>query len=212
MRKEPFVTGQIYHIYNRGVDKRSIFSDTFDLARFIKTVEEFNEVDAQGGMFKIGLKKNSLRSRSSQLVTFVAFCIIDNHFHFLLKQNVDGGIAKFMQRFGGGYTKYFNAKHKRSGSLFQGKFKSKLVDSNDYLLRVFTYINYNDKIDDLRTSTSQFAKSSLGYVLSGERSVIECDPGVVTEQFNTIEILEDFMKEALLDIRNNKNLKKELEV
>lgn len=212
MRKEPFVTGEIYHVYNRGVDKRMVFKDTKDLDRFIETINTFNSSDPSGGMYRMTLPKYELRTSTSQLVTFVAFCILDNHFHFLLKQEVDGGIAKFMQRFGGGYTKYFNTKHKRSGSLFQGKFKSKLVDSNDYLLRVFTYINYNDKIDELRTSTSQFVKSSRDFVLNGKKPAIECDPGIVVEQFSGIDQLKKFMNEALVDIRRNKELQKELEV
>lgn len=212
MRKDPFVIGEIYHVYNRGVDKRNIFTDETDLQRFIDTVNEFNEEKSTGGLLINSLHKNKFRSRSSKLVTLVSFCILDNHFHFLLKQEADGGIAKFMQRFGGGYTKYFNARHKRSGSLFQGKFKSKLIDSNDYLLRVFTYINYNDKIDELRSRSSQFVRSSLGYVLSGKKSVIECDPGIVVEQFGGIDQLKQFMKEALVDIRRNKELQKELEL
>ena len=78
-----------------------------------------------------------------QLVDIISFCLMPNHFHFILKQLKDGGIVKFMQKIGTGYTMYFNQKHKRSGVLFQGKFKAILIDRDEYFLPLSGYIHSN---------------------------------------------------------------------
>ncbi len=70
-------------------------------------------------------------------------CLMPNHFHFILEQKEDGGITSFMHKLGTGYTKYFNQKYKRSGSLFQGRFKAILVNRDEYLnyLKQYIYMN-----------------------------------------------------------------------
>src|SRR3989339_1446966 len=143
MRKQTIVTGEYYHIYNRGVDKRNIFSDKNDMRRFIESMIEFNQVD--GIISLSNLRKTEIESKalSEPLVAFVAYCLNPNHFHFVLKQLVDGGIAKFMQKLQGGYTYYFNVKNSRSGSLFQGTFKSHLMNDENYFNKTLGYVNKN---------------------------------------------------------------------
>src|SRR3989338_9069117 len=117
MRKQPISTGEYYHLYNRGVDKRDVFSDKLDVRRFIESVCEFNKIDGIGSL--TNLRKTQIESKplSEPLVAIVAYCFNPNHFHFILKQLVDGGIAKFMQKVQAGYTSYFNLKSSRTGSL-----------------------------------------------------------------------------------------------
>ncbi|MFM7088668.1 MAG: transposase [Candidatus Paceibacterota bacterium] len=143
MRKQPIVTGEYYHIYNRGVDKRDIFSDKSDMYRLIESIQEFNRVDVITSL--ANLRKSEIESKalSEPLVAIVAYCLNPNHFHFILKQVVDGGIAKFMQKLQAGYTYYFNVKSSRSGSLFQGTFKSSLIDDENYFNKVLGYVNKN---------------------------------------------------------------------
>jgi putative transposase len=81
-----------------------------------------------------------------RLVDVVAYCINSNHFHLLLRENKENGIATFMKKICTGYAMYFNKKNERSGILFQGRFKSVHVDSNDLLLYVSAYINCNSEI------------------------------------------------------------------
>ena len=136
MRKEPLVTGEYYHIYNRGVDKRDIFIDLKDLGRFKESIKLFNQIEGIGSLELHHKQMRALDShpqiKSNPLVAIVSFSINPNHFHFILKQLIDGGIAKFLQKLQGGYTYYFNQKNQRSGSLFQGTFKSKLISGDDY--------------------------------------------------------------------------------
>ncbi len=151
MRKQPIVTGEYYHIYNRGVDKRDIFGDKKDLHRFIESVLEFNKVETIGSIRdarnkKIEKTEPKALFKLEPLVAIVVYCFNPNHFHFVLKQLVDGGIAKFMQKLQGGYTYYFNVKHSRSGSLFQGTFKSCLMNSENYFNKVIGYVNKNYQV------------------------------------------------------------------
>jgi REP element-mobilizing transposase RayT len=147
MRKEPLLTGEYYHIYNRGVDKRDIFNDLKDLERFKESIKQFNQVEGIGSLEMYNKSVRALGShpqiKSEPLVAIVALCVNPNHFHFIIKQLVDGGIAKFMQKVLGGYTYYFNQKHQRSGALFQGTFKSKIVKNENYFRKIFSYVNKN---------------------------------------------------------------------
>ena len=118
----PLITGETYHIFNRGVDKRSIFSDKLDYYRFYNSLILFNTVKQSGSIFELRWKNGWIREQSP-LVDINAYCLLNNHYHLLLTQVVDGGISEFMKRLGGGYTSYFNERNKRSGSLFQGKYK-----------------------------------------------------------------------------------------
>jgi putative transposase len=148
MRKTQFANNYLYHIYNRGTDKRNIFLEDADYFRFIHDLYEFNNLDpilnltrrireTEGGPASLNRKKREL------LVEIIAFCLMPNHFHLVLRQMKDSGIAKFMQKLGTGYTMYFNKKNKRNGVLFQGKFKAILVDNDNYFLPLFNYVHLN---------------------------------------------------------------------
>jgi REP element-mobilizing transposase RayT len=120
MRKENFVSGEYYHIYNRGVDKRDVFINKKDVERFVESICKFNQSEVIGSIANSRKTQIGLKALSGEpLVSIVAYCLNPNHFHFVLKQLVDGGISKFMQKLQGGYTYYFNVKNSRSGSLFQ---------------------------------------------------------------------------------------------
>ncbi len=166
MRKEPLITGNYYHIYNRGVDKRDLFNNLKDFERFKESIKQFNQVEGIGSLelYRKLIKMRALDSRqqfkSKPLVAIVAFCINPNHFHFVLRQLVDGGIAKFMQKTLGGYTYYFNQKNQRSGSLFQGTFKSKLIDNDGYFKKIFGYTNQNYLVHDIPQSKRHFVFAS----------------------------------------------------
>lgn len=166
MRKEPLVTNEYYHIYNRGVDKRDVFNDLEDLDRFKESIKQFNQIEGIGSLELHRKRVRALGShpqiKTEPLVAITAFCINPNHFHFILKQLMDGGIAKFLQKFQAGYTYYFNQRHERSGSLFQGTFKSKLIDDDDYFRKIFGYTNKNYLVHDI-------PKNKLHLIFSSDR-------------------------------------------
>lgn len=216
MRKTPFADNEYYHIYNRGVDKREIFADRYDMERFFQSMAEFNVIEPIGSIYENSFlkeKETKLGSSTSKLVDFVCYCINPNHYHFLLKQISENGIEKFMHRLGTGYTKYFNNKTKRTGSLFQGRFKSTHIDSNEYLLHLSAYINLNDKVhglDKLGSSTSKSKSSWKEYVSKKNFETKYCDFDIILGQFDNQIEYEKFALEALVNILEKKESDKEL--
>lgn len=146
MRKVQFANDYFYHIYNRGTDKRNIFLDEKDYSRFIHCLFEFNDSEAiinSRLRFNYRGETSIIKRVRDKLVDIVSFCLMPNHFHLILKQLQENGIAKFMQKVGTGYTMYFNKKQNRSGSLFQGVFKAILIDKDEYFLPLNGYIHSN---------------------------------------------------------------------
>ncbi|MBU6431290.1 transposase [Patescibacteria group bacterium] len=216
MRKTNFVSDEYYHIYNRGVDKREIFSDRYDADRFFQSMKEFNVVDPIGSIYENSFaddKKHKLGSSTpkSKLVEFICYCLNSNHYHFLLKQVAEDGIKKFMHKLGTGYTNYFNGKEKRNGSLFQGRFKSIHIDSNEYLLHLSAYVNLNDRVHGLDKLGSSTPKSSWEEYVSMKNFTTEfCSPDIILDQFDSRIEYEKFALEALENIRERKNINDEL--
>jgi REP element-mobilizing transposase RayT len=159
MRKDPLVTDQYYHIYNRGVDKRDIFTNKKDLYRFVLSVKEFNRLDPLGSI-RDSPDVGRLEKKEDVLVSVVCYCFNPNHFHLILKQEIDGGVSEFLKRLLGGYTKYFNQVHNRSGALFQGRFKSHLINNDQYFLKIFPYVSVNYLIHNIPSEKRHLILSS----------------------------------------------------
>jgi len=145
MRKVQFVDTEIYHIYNRGVDKRDIFMRDEDYSRFVYSLYELNNANA---VLNLGFNsKNNLEFQIEKprelLVEILIFTLMPNHFHLILRQKKEKGIEKFMQKLGTGYTLYFNQQQKRSGSLFQGRYKAKMINRDSYFSHLPFYIHSN---------------------------------------------------------------------
>ncbi len=143
MRTTPLVSEQIYHVYNRGVDRRDIFLGDEDRRRFLRSCIIFNDDEVihkkplllEDGSHPPGAQK--------PLVSILCYALMNNHVHFLLQQNGDDGVARFMQRLGTGYTKYFNRKYERTGALFESTYKAVMVDTEEQLLHTARYIHLN---------------------------------------------------------------------
>lgn len=152
MQKPQFIENQIYHVYNRGVEKRSIFLNNEDYFRFIHDLFELNDENAvsnatyylnrQSKEVELRYIEKERKSRKL-LVEILLFTLMPNHFHLILKQKRDKGIVKFMQKLGTGYTNYFNTKYKRVGCLFQGRFKAVLVSEEAHFIHLPFYIHTN---------------------------------------------------------------------
>ena len=151
MKKPQFANNQIYHIYNRGVEKRKIFLDDKDYFRFIHDLFEFNDLNPAINLFyyfnsqSIEVEHHYFKKEQKSrklLVEILAFVLMPNHFHLLLRQKREGGIIKFMQKLGG-YTMYFNQKYERVGPLFQGRFKAILIKDHSHLIHLPYYIHLN---------------------------------------------------------------------
>jgi len=149
-RKTIFANKHIYHIINRGADQIPIFKNKRDYNRFLETISyyrynpelkfsHFNrlQIEERNDFLK------NLRKNSAPIVEILAFALMPNHFHLLLKQLQGSGIKMFMQILQNSYAKYFNAKHKRSGTLFQAPFKAVMIETDEQLTHVSRYIHLN---------------------------------------------------------------------
>ena len=145
MRKVSFVKDEYYHIYNRGNSKQKIFHDTEDYLRIVNLFYLCNsENNFKFFILNRGRSNDPyLFERGKQLVSVGAYCIMPNHFHILITEKQEGGISKFMQKLTTAYVMYYNKKYKRTGSLFEGKFKSGYIDNDRYLKYLFSYIHLN---------------------------------------------------------------------
>ncbi len=222
-RKTLFVVGEYYHLFNRGVDKRDIFSEIHDLNRFFQSLLLFNTKTPIGSIYEKSkelsddnrfgaLISNHVsfykQNRKNHIINIIAYCLNPNHFHLLIKPQSDQAVSEFMQRMGG-YTNYFNEKYSRSGSLFQGKFKSVHIQSNEQLLHVSAYINLNNTFGG-RTPKKVFSKSSFGEYISESADEI-CEKEIILGQFKNKAEYEKFARSSLESILEKKQKDKELE-
>ncbi|MFA6251751.1 MAG: transposase [Candidatus Paceibacterota bacterium] len=141
LRKVKLVEGEYYHIYNRGNSKQIIFHNDHDYQYFIKLLYLSNSTNN----FKIqNITGDKLSfDRGQNIISLGAYCLMPNHFHLLITSKIENGISKFMQKLTTGYSMYFNKKYKRSGVLFEGKFKSQHAGDDIYLKYLFSYIHLN---------------------------------------------------------------------
>ena len=169
-RYTQFETGEYYHVYNRGVNKYKIFFSKGDWEHFQRLLYTCNSTKSirkasrvQGAPLDISLRGGE------RLVDILSYALMENHFHLLLHERQDGGISKFMSKLLTAYSMYMNKKYDRSGPLMCRPFRSRHIDSDEYLRWVISYIHLNpidqiapkwkdDGIDNLKT-TEEFLKS-----------------------------------------------------
>ena len=150
-----YLPDHYYHLYNRGVEKRSIFQDEQDYSVFLSYLRTYLPPKGEDKLRQALLTPNlnykererilkELRLNNfSKEITLLAYCLMPNHFHFLVKQKSANSIDKFMNSLGVRYTMFFNKKYKRVGSLYQGVYKAVAVDSEEQLSYLSSYIHRN---------------------------------------------------------------------
>ena len=189
-RHHSFAPHEYYHIYNRGTEKRNIFLNNDDYTRFIELLYLSNSKYAVD-IRHVRRSYNSVYEFSCEdpLVYIGAYCLMPNHFHVLLTPATDGGVEKFMLKLGTGYSMYFNKRYERTGSLFQGRFKSQHAQGDEYLKYLFAYIHLNPvklikpdwkergigDVYGVKRYLDSYAYSSLpDYISDREESLILC--------------------------------------
>lgn len=216
-RKKVFSPGEYYHIYNRGVEKRKIFRDRYDVDRFIRSMVAFNSVEPVGSLRQLDIEQKNRGltpvepAEKEQLVDIVAYCLNPNHFHLLLREKVAGGVSEFMKRVLGGYTWYFNNRYERSGTLLQGRFQSSHIDSNEYLLHVSVYVNLNFRVHQYKKQIIQNIASSYDEYCGSKKKQQEiCTKESILGQFKNKKAYVEFSNQSLVGIIERKKLAREL--
>lgn len=165
-----FVINGYYHLYNRGVEKRTIFLDNQDYHVFQRYLKDYLSPE-------LGTDPHSL----SEEVDLIAFCLMPNHYHLLVKQNTINGITKLVRAVCTNYSMYFNKKYDRVGTLFQGRYKGVLIENDRYLLHLSRYIHLNPYPGSVPKS---YVHSSYSYYL-GDRNSSWIKPNEVLSHFKS---------------------------
>ena len=154
--KRGLAPGEYYHVFNRGAHRIDIFRGKADMQRFLFEVLYFQShtplknvarlassfSPEQGFAAPDELIEKIIRERTAELV---AFCIMPNHFHLLLRELEEGSVENYMQRISEGYTKYFHKRYGASGHVFQGRYKTVHVKTDEQLMHLSAYIHRNPR-------------------------------------------------------------------
>jgi len=151
LRKQVLATGETYHIVNRGVASTPIFTFDREYQRFIELVDfyRFNNSNISFSNFKKLQKDarinymNNLKKQNIQRIKIYSYCLMPNHFHFLVRQTKSKGIKNTFSNIQNAYARYFNLKNKRMGPLFQSRFRATRIESDEIFLHVSRYIHLN---------------------------------------------------------------------
>ena len=150
LRRTALAVGETYHIYNRGAHKQFIFADEMDYARFLLLLYVANHserirlsdlLEEYPGPSWIQILSDIQTDKS--LVDILAYSLMPNHFHLVLRQKTENGCTIFMKKVATAYAMYFNLKHDHSGVLFQGRFKSSHIGNEAYFRYIFSYVHLN---------------------------------------------------------------------
>ena len=222
MRKEPFAKDNYVHVYNRGNRKQAIVHDNKDRDRFLHSLFYFNTeqtpVNPLRELHELRFNLNKFewpknwRPREP-IVSIIAFVLMENHFHLLLKEIKEGGISKFMQRLGTGMSMHYNIKYQESGSLFQGSYKARCADEDLYLKYLSVYVQIKNIFElypgGFEKAAKEFDKAydwainypycSLGDFMGvSNRGIIHKE--IFTELFPSMDKYKEFARDCVLSM------------
>ncbi|HVZ58837.1 MAG TPA: transposase [Patescibacteria group bacterium] len=180
----------IYHVFNRGVDKRNIFQDDADYELFLyylyiyltpleKVLRRYHNLPIR--LFQKNLAKQ---------VDLLAYCLMPNHFHLLVMAKDKKGISQFMKQLSNAYTHYFNQKYQRSGALFEGAFKSVGITSDEGLMHTARYIHLNPVVGGLSTEPEYHWSSYNEYIDESQMKL--CHTKLVLDLFASVYAFKKF--------------------
>jgi putative transposase len=216
MRNIKIAPNEYYHVFNRGVNKQVIFNDTNDWFRFLFLIIYLQSPVTFQNIGRLYNRSTSVQHRvlnttdvfnvdekivneiaEKRYVELVSFCLMPNHFHLILKEANEGGIARYMQRVLNSYTKYYNTKYEKSGHLFQGPYKVVHIKSNTQLLYVSAYIHRNPR--ELPGWTDKedkyFFSSYQDFIVKNRWSMLLA-MDIVFGQFESRDEYRDFVSES----------------
>lgn len=196
-RVTPLVTGEFYHIFNRGSEKRDIFTQPRDYQRFLKTFYYYHFLGKKPSFSKFA--KSQLSSfdpdPNKKLVDITCYCLMPNHFHFLIKQLKDNGISTFISQLSNSYTKYFNTKYKRVGALFQGVFKAVHIETEDQFIHLSRYIHLNPVVSGLTKDLNDYKWSSYLEYINGQS--FYCSPEDILSLYSSTDSYKKFVENQI---------------
>lgn len=176
-RKEALVEEEIYHVFNKSIAGFKIFNNEAEYSRTIAILRYYQI--AKPLRFSDFIRFNRINEDNleefliehlkdkEKIVDIIAYCIMPTHIHLILRQLKGKGISVFMSNILNSYSRYFNTMHKRKGPLWEGRFKSVLVETDEQLLHLTRYIHLNPVTAYLADSPGVWNFSSCKEYFSG---------------------------------------------
>ncbi len=200
-RITPLVTDEVYHVYNRGINKQPTFNTKKEYQRALLAIKFYKVSNPPIRLSKfLELDKEreaqilKIIDQAEKLVEIICFCLMPNHFHLLLKQKLENGISKFMGNFQNSYTRYFNTLNERDGSLFLDQFKAKRIETDEQLIHVSRYIHLNPHtgfIIKTLKELEEYSWSSFPNYIGGNNGFLE--PEIVLDMFGNKDKYKQFV-------------------
>ena len=167
-----------------------IFNNSRDYNRFIKTMLYYS-IEGPKPKFSAFTPTTKTLNANKKIVDIICYCLMPNHFHFLLRQRRKNGITEFASKLSNSYTKYINVKNKRIGHLLQGNFKAVYVETNAQLIHLSRYIHLNPLIGYITKNLDIYRWSSYLDYINLTNSEI-CDKRIILDQFKSPEEYKQF--------------------
>ncbi|MEK7088362.1 MAG: transposase [Patescibacteria group bacterium] len=228
MRVESFTVDSFVHVVKRGGRGMDITKNKSDQWRFVRLLfymnnefadENWERRTKKQGMFSWPVDLPTRRP----LVKILAYCLMPNHFHLILKEIKDGGVSLFMKKLGESMTRYFNEKYQEKGSIFQGAYKSRTIDSDEYLRYVGAYVMAKNtfelypkgglegamkNFDDAWKWATDYPFCSLADYSGGREYSVILDKDLLGEIFASAKKFKDFCQNCkFTDVRHPSNLR-----
>lgn len=210
----PLIAGEYYHIFNRGVNKRSLFKSRIDYARILDLTYfySFSNTPFKFSWFTKLSNRQQQKvwqnlSTHPKLVDIITFCYMPNHYHFIVHQLTETGISKFISHLQNSYARYFNTKYDRIGPLWQGPFKGIRITNEHQLLHLSRYIHlnpYSSSVVNNFQNLQSYPWSSLPEYL-GKTGRPLSNPQIVISSFKNTRSYLDF-------VLDNADYQKQLEL
>ncbi len=192
-RKVIFAVGEIYHIFNRSLQDIPIFKSNREIDNFLKAMEFYLMPTPP---VKFSIYRRSRKSipidLTNPLVKIIAYCLMPNHFHFILFQNQENGIKTYVQRLINSYSHYFNIKNARRGPLFESPFKAVRIETEEQLLHLSRYIHLNPVTAYLVEHPADYPYSSFSTYLEN-KNFIPIESSIILSLFSTPQQYEEFV-------------------
>lgn len=171
--KRIFKEGTIYHIFNKSISNYNIFKSVDDIKRFLIALDYYNNVLVTRSLSDLLKKEKGYHSvlllpKQNSIVKFISYCIMPDHYHILVKTQMDNLLSKYMNDLENSFTRYFNIKHNRKGPLWQSAFKFVRIRSGEQLLHVSRYIHLNPTTNNLVEKPEEWEFSSYGKFTNNE--------------------------------------------
>lgn len=205
VRAVRFCTDSIYHVFNRGVERRNIFLSVRDRERFVQLLEYYRFATVPKSFshyLSLLVEERNIYHEKLQVlphnIDVLAYCLMPNHFHLLVRQREERGVVESMSNIANGYAKYFNTKQKRVGPLFQGPFKAVRIESDEQLIHVSRYIHINPVVSGIvrETELYMYPWSSLpAYIHDDSKRWIET--GTVLAHFRSSLAYRTFIDDQI---------------